>query len=85
MTIALDAAADRPVSSWSVSSLDLSGTHDHKHYVDVALDRSIVVAGDTVRLTITARRSPPKGICIVGVVSTRGETSHVWPIAVVTP
>lgn len=83
VTIMLDAAADRPVASWAVAAIDLTGRQQRQRCIDVALDRSTVAAGDTVRLTITARRKPPTGLCIAGVVSTLGASSQLWPVAAV--
>jgi hypothetical protein len=42
-----------------------------------------VTAGEAVTLTITLRQRPSQDICLVGLVSTLGETSYVWPVAVV--
>ena len=80
--VAVQAASDRPVAGWGVSALDMWGTRDQQRYVEVTLDRSRVTAGETGTLTITLRKRPPHEICLVGLVSTLGETSYVWPVAV---
>jgi hypothetical protein len=81
--VTVQAASDRPVAAWGVTAIDMWGSRDHQQYVEVALDRSRVTAGETVTLTITLRKRPPQEICLVGLVSTLGETSYVWPVAVV--
>lgn len=82
-TIALEAAADRTVPGWAVSAFDLTGYQDGEPCVEVSLDRSQVVAGQTLNLTITARKRNARRLCIVGVVSTLGVHSYMWPVAVV--
>jgi hypothetical protein len=81
--VTVQAASDRPVAAWGVAAIDMWGSRDHRQYLEVALDRSRVTAGETVTLTITLRQRPSQDICLVGLVSTLGETSYVWPVAVV--
>lgn len=83
VTIPLDAEADRPVSAWMVSAIDLTGTHEQEQYVEVTLDKSTVTAGHRATLTITVRKRHPKELCIVGLLSTLGDSAHLWPLAVV--
>ena len=83
-TITLEAAADRPVPAWSVAAIDLTGSQDGQRYVDVELDRDTVAPGDTATLTVTLRRRHRVGWSIVGVVSTLGGESSLWPLAVST-
>ena len=85
VTIGMDAAASQPVSGWAVSAFDLTGAQEGERYVDVALDKTSVTAGQSATLTITLRKQPPRGLSVVGVVSTMGDDSYVWPVAVVTP
>jgi len=82
VTLVLRAAADRPVSRWSVAALDLSGRHDGTSYLELALDATTVAPDETLQLTITARRLHPKERALVGLVSTHGEQTYVWPLAV---
>ena len=82
VTITVEGAADRTVSAWNVSAIDLSGKQDGGRYLDVALDGATVAPGQTLRLTITARQLHPKGRALVALVSTRGGGTYVWPLAV---
>ena len=82
--IELDAAADRPVGDWTVSAVDLTGSQLRTRYVDVALDRTVVTAGETAILRITRHRAHPRGLSVVGLVSTVDGHSYLWPVAVVT-
>jgi hypothetical protein len=84
VTITLAAAADRPTEKWSVSTNDLTGSQQRDRYVDVILDRSTVAPGERARLQVTLRQQPPRGLTIVGIVSTLGSESNLWPLAVVT-
>ncbi len=52
-------------------------------YVEVALDRSVVAPGETATLRITRRAAQPKALSFVGIVSTVGTDSFLWPVAVV--
>jgi len=81
--ISLQAAADRPAPAWTVSAVDLTGLHEKAQYLDVALDRSTVSAGDAATPTISVRKLHPKELALVGLVSTLGDASHLWPVAVV--
>jgi hypothetical protein len=83
VTLTLRAVSDRTVSSWAVSAIDLWGLRDHQHYVEVTLDHASVTAGETVTLTITARKQHPQELCLVGLVSKLDEASYIWPLAVV--
>jgi hypothetical protein len=83
LQVIVQAASDRPVAAWEVSAIDMWGSRDQQQYVEVALDRSRVTAGETATVTITLRKRPPQEICLIGLVSTLGETSYVWPVAVV--
>jgi hypothetical protein len=82
-TITLDAAADRPAPAWDATVLDLTGRQDRRRYVELSLDRVRVSAGQTAELTITVRNLNPRQLVVVGVVSTLGRGSHIWPLAVV--
>ncbi len=81
-TIGLKAAADQPVAEWTVSAIDLTGSQEDEHYVDVSLDRTSVAPGDTATLTVTVRKRSPKRLSIVGLVSTLDGESSLWPLAV---
>jgi hypothetical protein len=81
--IDMDAAASQPVGEWAVSAFDLTGAQEREQYVDVALDKSTVTAGQTATLTITLRKQHPRQLSVVGIVSTRGDDSYIWPVAVV--
>jgi hypothetical protein len=81
--IDMDAAASQPVGEWAVSAFDLTGAQEREQYVDVALGKSTVTAGQTATLTITLRKPHPLRLSVVGIVSTRGDDSYVWPVAVV--
>lgn len=77
-----EAAASGEVRGWKVSVLDLTGTQDAEHYVDVALDRAYVMAGQPVTLTIVLRKRPPQGRSVVGLVSSVGQSEYLWPLVV---
>ena len=81
--ISLDAAASQPVPEWAVSAFDLTGAQEREQYIDVSLDKTTVTAGQTATLTITLRKQHPKRLSVVGIVSTMGDDSYVWPVAVV--
>ena len=40
--------------------------------------------GDTVTLTLTRRMAHPKGLSVVGLVSTIDSNSYLWPVAVIS-
>lgn len=83
-TVVLDASTAGTVKTWAVSAFDLSGYQDGDSYVALALDKTTVTSGDTVRLTIKARKPHPSRQGIVALVSTIGVDSHMWPLLVVT-
>jgi hypothetical protein len=83
-TLSVRAAADRRVARWSVSAIDLTGAQEHARYVDVALDKTEVAPGETATLTLTRRMAHPKGLSVVGLVSTIDSNSFLWPVAVVS-
>jgi hypothetical protein len=83
ITVTLEAAAEHSVPAWAVSAFDLTGYQDQKKYVDLSLDKSRVATGETASLTITLRQRGAKRLCIVGIVSTLGTHSYMWPLAVV--
>jgi hypothetical protein len=82
-TVMLDAAAERAVPAWAVAAFDLTGFQDGAPCVEVSLDRASVAAGHTAKLTITVRKRNARRLCVVGVVSTLGVHSYMWPVAVV--
>jgi hypothetical protein len=63
--------------------VDLTGTQEGQRYVDVALDAATVTAGQKATLTIAVRQRHPGEVVIVGLVSTLGDATHLWPLAVV--
>ncbi|MBS2016296.1 MAG: hypothetical protein JST00_25660 [Deltaproteobacteria bacterium] len=84
-TLELDATtADATVSSWAASTFDATGQLDRTTYVEVGLDKATVRAGDTLALTVTLKKKPPSNRSVVGLVSTIGVHSHMWPLLVVT-
>jgi hypothetical protein len=83
VTISLDAAASQPAAEWAVSAFDLTGAQEREQYVDVTLDKTTVTAGQTAILTITLRKRHPRRLSVVGIVSTMGDYSYLWPLAVV--
>lgn len=83
VTLVLVAAADRPVPRWGVSAVDLTGAQEPVPSIEIALDRSVVAPGDTATLRITRRTGRPKALSFVGIVSTLGTDSFLWPVAVV--
>jgi hypothetical protein len=69
-------------AGWEVWVVDLTGDQDGERYVDVAIDRTSVAAGDSVRLTVELRRRHPGDATVVGLLSTLGGRTHLWPLAV---
>lgn len=84
VTLDVDAVADVRVPPWKAAAVDVTGDQDHASYFDLALDEATVERGARSTLTITLRTRPPRGLGIVGLVSTLDATTHMWPIAVVT-
>ena len=84
-TISLVAAADRPVAEWRVTAIDLASVQGGEPCVEVALDRTQVHPGETVRLTMTRLDQPTQRLCVVGLVSTLDGYSYMWPLAVGQP
>lgn len=82
-TLVVEAAADRSLPPWSASVVDVTGERDGEHYVDVAIDRATITAGETATVTITLRKPHPRQLSLVGLVSTSGADAHVWPVPVV--
>ena len=82
MTVDLDATTAGATRSWAVSAFDLSGYLDHEQYAEVTLDKSTVAPGESVKLSIKARKMNPKQREIIAVVSTLGVHSHMWPLLV---
>jgi hypothetical protein len=83
LTISMDAAASDPVEEWAVSAFDLTGAQEREQYVGVTLDKTTVTPGQTATLTITLRKQPPGRLSVVGIVSTMGDHSDTWPVAVI--
>lgn len=83
IAIQVEAVADRPAPQWTVTAVDLTGTQEGQRYVDLALDATTVTAGHKATLTIAVRKRHPRELCIVGLVSTLGDATHLWPLAVV--
>jgi hypothetical protein len=81
-SLLLDAASDRPVTGWTISAVDLTGTEDEDQYVEARLDRSTVAPGDVATLTLRVVRLHPRRMAFVGVLSRLGGETRLWPIAV---
>jgi len=84
VTIDVEAFADRAVPAWSVSAVDVFGDRDGTSYVEARVDEAVVEAGQRAKVTIALRKRHPNELAIVGLVSTLAETTHLWPVAVVT-
>lgn len=82
VTVDLDASTAGPAKTWAISAFDLGGYQDHQQYVELALDRATVTAGQHVKLSIKARKKHPTQREIVAVVSTLGAHSYIWPLLV---
>jgi hypothetical protein len=82
VTLDLDASTAGLAKTWAISAFDLSGHQDHAQYVELLLDKSSIRSGESVRLTITARKKNPAQRSIVALVSTLGVHSHMWPLLV---
>lgn len=82
VTVPLVAAANGTVPPWKIAALDFTGAQEAMRYVDVALDRPRIKAGEQATLTITLRKRHPKELSVVGLVSTVGSVSYLWPLAV---
>lgn len=84
VTIDLDATAGDGVATWAVAPFDVTGFQDRTAYVDASLDKAMVRAGDNVKLTVTLKKRAPGNKSLLGLVSTVGVHSHMWPIVMVT-
>jgi hypothetical protein len=82
VTVVFDASTAAATKTWAISAFDLSGYQDHEQYVELSLDKATVTVGESVRLSIKARKSNPAQREIVAVVSTLGVHSHMWPLLV---
>lgn len=82
LSIPLDAVADRAVDGWTISAFDLDGEREHTTYVEAKLDRAHVEAGESALVTLSLKQRHPSGTSVVGLVSTRGVHSSMWPLAV---
>ena len=82
VTVVLDASTAGPSKTWAISGFDLSGYQDHETYVELALDKPTVTAGESVTLSIKARKKNPAQREIVALVSTLGVHSDMWPLLV---
>ncbi len=83
-TVVLDATADRPGVEWQLSVVDLSGEQEGVRYVEAALEKSTVTAGESVTLTLELRRRHPQETVVVAILSTLGDQTRMWPLAVNT-
>lgn len=83
VTLSLLAASDRPITTWSVQAIDLTGRQQGDRYVDLDLDRATVAPGDQATLRVTLRAIPPVRE-VIGLVSTHDGVDHLWPLEVVT-
>lgn len=89
-TLFLDAAAGgvdsagsgKAGAEWRIAVVDLTGEQDGNRYIDMALDRSTVTAGETVQLTLELRQRHPGEMVVVGLLSQLGGRTHLWPLAV---
>jgi hypothetical protein len=81
-SLELDASTAGGAETWAVSAFDLSGQQDRRRYLDVALDKSTISAGETVTLSLRGLRKPASGRAIVGLVSKLGMSSTIWPLLV---
>ena len=83
-TIVLRAASDRPDAPWLIRAVELSGREPRPGFVDLALDRSVVASGDAATLTITLRRARGREPIVIALLSTDGDQTDMWPVAVIT-
>jgi hypothetical protein len=81
VTVPLDAVADCPIEAWAVSTIVL-GRHVDPSFLEAHLDRGQVRPGHAAALTLRLVRMPAATMAVVGVVSTVGSRSHVWPLVV---
>lgn len=82
-TITVEAASDRPVEPWQISVVDLAEHHGHEPCIAASFSQSTVDTGDTPRLTLTLVRKDPHDLCLAGLVSTLGDSRHLWPLTIV--
>lgn len=82
VTLTADASSASDLPSWVVSAFDVTGEQNRDRYVDVSLDTASVKNGQSVAVTITAKKRSPSGRVVVGLVSTVGLHSHMWPLLV---
>lgn len=82
-TLTLQAASDRPIETWRVQAIDVTGSQQRERFVDLDLDRTEVAPGESATLRITLRR-PPATRLVVGIESTVDGRSYLWPLEVLT-
>jgi hypothetical protein len=82
VTVPLEGFASHSVPEWSVAAVDVTGDQDHVGYVDLKLDKTHIEHGESANLSITLRKKTARDVTIVGLVSTLGEQTHMWPLAV---
>lgn len=81
--IVLDAEADRTVTQWEISALDLAEFHGKPACVEVSLDREKVTLHQTATLSVKLRNGSPAQVCVVALISRLGDNTNIWPLAVV--
>lgn len=84
-TIVIDASSAQVASAWTISAFDLTGTHDHETYVELSFDRASLKPGESATLKITSKKAAPNHRSVVGLVSTVGVATSMWPLLVVGP
>ncbi len=80
--LTLEAVADRLTADWQVAVVDLGAGSDGASPVRVTLDRSSVRAGESVELTLELLDRPPADSIVLGLLSTSGDRTRLWPLRV---
>lgn len=83
--VTLTAAASADGRPWTIATIDLAVAPGAAPAVAAQLDRTQVAAGDTVTLTLTAPAQSDAKRHVLGLVSTQGDATFVWPLPVLTP
>lgn len=84
-TIVVDGSSAQVTGPWTISAFDLTGAHDNESYVEVSFDRANVKRGESATLRVTSKKAAPGHRSVVGLVSTVGVATSMWPLLVAGP
>jgi hypothetical protein len=77
-TIAVDLFSDGPTGPFEVEAQDYNALMGMPANLDLSLDNSVGVNGQTLNLTINVKSSGQYGVELFFLIVTQGQTSHFW-------